>query len=91
MMRLAHLIRYLMLLASALLSLLVDALHYFGLRLRSPATLAAENLFLRKQLTLYRERHVKPRRTTRATRIARSCPCRLRVIQMDLSGAGRIM
>lgn len=33
-----------------------------------PAALAAENLFLRKQLALYQERHVKPRRATHATR-----------------------
>src|SRR5207244_11568392 len=33
-------------------------------------TLAAENLFLRKQLALYQERHVTPRRTTNATRLA---------------------
>src|SRR5215510_3754688 len=32
-------------------------------------TLAAENFFLRKQLALYQERHVKPRRTTSATHI----------------------
>jgi hypothetical protein len=32
--------------------------------------LAAENLFLRKQLTLYLERQVKPRRADDATRIA---------------------
>jgi len=32
-------------------------------------TLAAENLFLRKQLALYREREVKPRRATDATRL----------------------
>lgn len=35
----------------------------------SPA-LTAENLFLRKQLALYQERHVKPRRATNAMRIA---------------------
>jgi hypothetical protein len=34
-----------------------------------PAALAAENLFLRKQLALYQERHVRPRRVTEATRI----------------------
>jgi transposase InsO family protein len=56
--------------AGTLLTLLVDALRYVGLCLRSPAVLAAENLFLRKQLALYRERHVTPRRATPATRIA---------------------
>jgi hypothetical protein len=37
--------------------------------MRSRAQLAAENLFLRKQLALYRERKVKPRRADDATRI----------------------
>jgi putative transposase len=57
-------------LAGTLLTLLVDALRYVGLCRRSPAVLAAENLFLRKQLALYCERHVKPRRATPGTRIA---------------------
>ena len=37
--------------------------------MRSRAELAAENLFLRKQLALYLERRVKPRRADDATRI----------------------
>jgi hypothetical protein len=37
--------------------------------LRSRAQLAAENLFLRKQLALFQERTVKPRRADDATRI----------------------
>ena len=37
--------------------------------MRSVTQLAAENLFLRKQLALYRERHAKPRRADDATRI----------------------
>ena len=37
--------------------------------LRSHAQLAAENLFLRKQLALYLERQVKPRRADDATRL----------------------
>jgi transposase InsO family protein len=52
-----------------LLTLLVDGVCYLGLCLRSPAALAAENLFLRKQLALYQERHVKSRRATHATRL----------------------
>ena len=36
---------------------------------RSRAQLAAENLFLRKQLAMYQERRVKPRRADDATRI----------------------
>jgi putative transposase len=33
------------------------------------SALAAENLFLRKQLTLYQERHIKPRHATNAIRV----------------------
>jgi putative transposase len=65
-----HWLCHLQHLAGTLLTLLVDALRYVGLCLRSPAVLAAENLFLRKQLALYHERHVTPRRATQATRIA---------------------
>ena len=53
-----------------LLSLIVDAIWYLGLCLRPSPALAAENLFLRKQLALYQERQVKPRRATNATRLA---------------------
>jgi hypothetical protein len=56
--------------ADTLLTRLVNALRYVGFYLRSPATLAAENLFLRKHLAPYRERDVKPRRATPATHIA---------------------
>jgi transposase InsO family protein len=65
-----HWLCHLQPLAGTLLTLLADALRYVGLCLRSPAVLAAENLFLRKQLALYRERHIKPRRATPVTRIA---------------------
>ena len=47
-----------------------DILRYVYLGLRSGKVLAAENLFLRKQLALYQERQVKPRRINAATRIA---------------------
>jgi transposase InsO family protein len=53
-----------------LLSLIADALHYVGLCLRPSPALAEENLFLRKQLALYQERQVKPRRATNAIRVA---------------------
>ena len=49
--------------------LVVDVLHFVGLGLRSHARLAAENLFLRKQLALYLEREAKPRRASNATRL----------------------
>ena len=57
-------------LVCTLLAFLVDVGRYLSLCLRSPAALAAENLFLRKQLALYQERHVKPKRVTPATRLA---------------------
>ena len=41
-------------------------------RVANPTRLAAENLFLRKQLALYIERQVKPRRADNAARIASS-------------------
>src|SRR5213596_2275659 len=46
----------------------VDALLFCRLCLRPPVALAAENLFLRKQLGLYIERKTKPRRATDAVR-----------------------
>jgi hypothetical protein len=49
--------------------LLVDALTFVSLGFRSRSQMAAENLFLRKQLALYRERQVKPRRADDSTRI----------------------
>jgi putative transposase len=56
-------------LVCTLRTLLIDVVCYLGLCLRSPTALAAENLFLRKQLALYQERAVKPRRATNATRV----------------------
>ena len=50
--------------------LLGDSGRYLMYRWRAPADLAAENLFLRKQLTLYQERQIKLRRATPATRLA---------------------
>ncbi len=43
--------------------------HPCPLGVTSHAQLAAENLFLRKQLALYQERHVKPKRPDPATRV----------------------
>ncbi len=51
-------------------TLVADALRFGAAWARSRTTLAAENLFLRKQLALYREREVTPRRATDATRLA---------------------
>src|SRR5947209_6573053 len=68
--RVPRLLRHAWHMAAMLLTLVVDAGRFLRLCLRSPAQLAAENLFLRKQLALYQERHVKPRRVTNATRFA---------------------
>jgi len=48
---------------------LADVGHLGLLALHSRVHLAAENLFLRKQLALYLERQVNPRRADDATRI----------------------
>ncbi len=49
--------------------ILGDLAHFLCLGLRSRASLAAENLFLRKQLAFYQERTVKPRRADNPTRL----------------------
>src|SRR5262245_51554849 len=59
---LRHVLQTILTVASALASLAPSAI-------RSHAQLAAENLFLRRQLALYQERQVKPRRADDATRI----------------------
>jgi len=43
---------------------------FFLLFLRSRSSLAAENLFLRKQLAFYQERKIGPRRLTDAARLS---------------------
>jgi putative transposase len=57
-------------LACTLLMLLMDAWRVLLLCLRPSPALAAENLFLRKQLALYQERRIKPRRPMHTTRMA---------------------
>ena len=47
----------------------LDFIRFLGSLLRSCSALAAENLFLRKQLALYQERQVQPQRATDATRL----------------------
>ncbi len=46
-----------------------DVLMFLATAIRSRTTLAAENLFLRKQLALYRERQVKPHRASDPLRL----------------------
>jgi putative transposase len=70
MIRCIRLLRNLMQFALPLLTLVCDAGRFLLLCLCPSPALAAEILFLRKQLALYQERHVKPRRATNAMRIA---------------------
>jgi putative transposase len=70
MTRCPGLLRNLMPLARTLLMLRMDACRFLRLYWRPSLALAAENLFLRKQLALYQERQIKPRRPTQATRLA---------------------
>ena len=56
-------------LSDLLLHLLLDALRFIRLSLRPHCALAAENLFLRKQLALFLERKVKARRASDARRL----------------------
>jgi hypothetical protein len=44
-----------------------DLLRLLVLGLRSKTSLAAENLFLRKQLAFYQERRIRPRRLDNPT------------------------
>ena len=70
MIRCIRLLRNLMQFALPLLTLVCDAGRFLLLCLRPSPALAAEILFLRKQLALYQERHVTPQRATNATRLA---------------------
>jgi transposase InsO family protein len=69
MTRCTCLLRTLLQLTHTLLTLLYDGMRFLGLCLRPSPTLAAETLFLRKQLAMYQERRVKPRQATPATRL----------------------
>ena len=50
--------------------LAIDLVRFLSASLRSRTALAAETLFLRKQLSLYRERQVTPRRASDPLRLA---------------------
>lgn len=49
-------------------TLLTDGIRFMALLARSRTALAAENLFLRKQLAFYQERKIRPRRFDNVTR-----------------------
>jgi hypothetical protein len=54
------------------LNIFGELLRLVALCLRSKSSLAAENLFLRKQLAFYQERKIKPRRTDNPTCVWRN-------------------
>lgn len=56
--------------AAGLAALICDGVRWLWLTLRSSSAVEAENLFLRRQLALYVERGVKPRRIDSVTHIA---------------------
>jgi transposase InsO family protein len=60
-----------------LIDLVAQVLRWLRLAFRSTQSIQAENLFLRRQLALYIERGVKPRRIDSATRVALSLLSRL--------------
>ena len=51
------------------LNVLADLFRFLVLSLRSESSLAAENLFLRKQLGFYQERKIRPRRTSHSAQV----------------------
>jgi putative transposase len=60
-----------------ILGVFIDVLTFFRPTLRSSSVLAAENLFLRKQLGLYVERTKKPRRATDRIRFTLAQPLKI--------------
>src|SRR5215510_5628596 len=70
MLRLPRLLHHFVQLVRTLLALLGNTACFWLLCRRPSVALAAENLFLRKQLALYQERHIKPQRATDATRLS---------------------
>ena len=55
-------------LAKLVRALLADGMRFMVLLARSRTALAAENLFLRKQLAFYQERKIRPQRFDNVTR-----------------------
>jgi putative transposase len=68
MARFTRTIQHLAQAAVMLCTCVITAAGFRRLCLRSSAALAAENLFLRKQLALYQARHVKPQHIPDVTR-----------------------
>jgi hypothetical protein len=74
-------------LVSILHDLLLNSIRLLLLGSHSKAALKAENTFLRKQLALYLERKVKPRRANRATRLTLVLLSRLLVLPQSTVGS----
>jgi putative transposase len=70
MWRVCSFICYLSTMTYTLMAVLFDAMHFLVLCLRPTPALAAENLFLRKQLALYQDHQTKPRQATNAIRLS---------------------
>jgi len=64
-------------LARIVFQLLADVAVLVVLSVRPRRSIEAENLFLRRQLALYRERGIKPRRVDAATRVSLALHSRL--------------
>ncbi len=54
-------------------TLLTDGIRFMALLARSRTALAAENLFLRKQLAFYQKRNIRPLRFDNITRLCWCC------------------
>ena len=55
------------------LNVVADLFRFLVLSLRCKSSLAAENLFLRKQLGFYQERKIKPHRTSHPAQVTSYC------------------
>ena len=64
----SRIISFLVELALLVRALFTDGIRVMTLLARSRTALAAENLFLRKQLAFYQERKIRPRRFDNVTR-----------------------
>jgi putative transposase len=59
-----------MALLNIIAQLLVDAARFAALQLHSTRSVEVENLFLRRQLSLFKERGIKPQRVDAASRLS---------------------
>lgn len=62
---------------SIVVTISTDILRLISGLFHTRTALIAENIFLRKQLTMYKERNIKPKRANDATRIVMVFLCKL--------------